>query len=62
LDVVEADDERRLLLEQLPNAQAISSVLDGESPSPSNDRIAFAAAWSLGSTPNCFTTSTTAST
>jgi hypothetical protein len=59
LDVVKEDDERRLLAESFRNAQAISSTDVACSLSPSSERIAAAAAGSLGRAPSCLITSTT---
>jgi len=60
LDVVEADDKRSLLLEQLPKGPRDLVGAGGRvALSRSNDRTAFAACASLGKASSCFTTSTT---
>ena len=59
LDVVEHDDERRLLLEQLAERPADLLRRRPASDSPSSERIAAAAAGSVGSASSCLTTSTT---
>ena len=59
LDVVEHDDQRRLLRSSsLRKAQAISSALVAGRVSPSSERIDAAAEGSSGSASSCFTTST----
>ena len=58
LDVVEHDDERRLLLEQLPERPGDLLREVPASDSPSSERIAAAAAGSAGSASSCLTTST----
>ena len=59
LDVVEQNNERRLLLQQLAKRPSDLLADVPASDSPSSERIAAAAAGSDGNASSCFTTSTT---